>query len=149
MSPDVRQPHLDAWRSLLNAHASMLERVEAALSAAGLPPLAWYDVLWALYRADGRSLRAGELSDGVVTISRSGLTRLVDRMVAAGLVERGIPEGDRRGVELRITGDGSRMLRKMWPVYAGVLEESFVGSLTAEEARVIRDALARVNENVR
>jgi DNA-binding MarR family transcriptional regulator len=149
MSPDVRQPHLDAWRSLLNAHASMVERVEAALSDASLPPLAWYDVLWALYRADGRSLRAGELSDGVVTISRSGLTRLVDRMVAAGLVERGIPEGDRRGVELRITADGSRMLRKMWPVYARVLEQSFVGSLSADEARVIRDALARVNENVR
>ena len=57
MSPDVRQPHLDAWRSLLNAHAAMVERVEAALSEAGLPALAWYDVLWALHEADGRRLR--------------------------------------------------------------------------------------------
>jgi|SRR5829696_3513402 len=144
MSPDVRQPHLDAWRSLLNAHAAMLERVEAALAEAGLPALAWYDVLWALYRADGRRLRAGELSDSVVTISRSGLTRLVDRMVAAGLIERAIPEGDRRGVEVRITADGGRLLRKMWPVYARVLEESFVGPLSVREAEVVRDALGRV-----
>src|SRR4051812_27863613 len=144
MSPDVRQPHLDAWRSLLNAHAAMLERVEAALSEAGLPALAWYDVLWALYRADGRRLRAGELSDGVVTISRSGLTRLVDRMESAGLLERSVPEGDRRGVEIRITADGARMLRKMWPVYARVLEESFVAPLTVADAEAVRDALARV-----
>src|SRR4051794_34253356 len=110
MSPDVRQPHLDAWRSLLNAHAAMIERVEVALSDAGLPQLAWYDVLWALHRADGRALRAGELSESVVTISRSGLTRLVDRMVAAELIERSIPQRDRRGVELRITGEGSKLL---------------------------------------
>ena len=82
--------HNAAGRSLLNAHAAMLERVEAALSEAGLPALAWYDVLWALYRADDRRLRAGELSESVVTISRSGLTRLVDRMVDAGLIERAL-----------------------------------------------------------
>jgi DNA-binding MarR family transcriptional regulator len=146
MSPDVRQPHLDAWRSLLNAHAAMVERVEAALSEAGLPALAWYDVLWALYRAEGRALRAGELSDSVVTISRSGLTRLVDRMVAAGLIERAIPEGDRRGVELRLTGEGAKMLRRMWPVYARVLEESWVAPLGVREAETLRDALTRINE---
>src|SRR5689334_23371658 len=96
MEPILSDLQLDGWRALINAHAALSDRIERALAAAGLPALAWYDVLWALYSAPDRRLRMAELADHTV-FSRSGLTRLVDRMEAAGVVERQPAPGDRRG----------------------------------------------------
>jgi DNA-binding MarR family transcriptional regulator len=141
---EIPEPYLAAWRAFLNAHAAVIERAERALSASGLPPLSWYDALWPLYRAPGRELRMGELAAQVVTISRSGLTRLVDRLEAAGLVRREPSPGDRRGTVVSITREGSAVLRRMWPVYAAELRRSFVDVLEEQEAAAIRDALARV-----
>ena len=141
---EIPEPYLDAWRTFLNAHAAVIDRAERALSARGLPPLSWYDALWPLYRAPGRELRMGELAAQVVTISRSGLTRLVDRLEGAGLVRREPSPGDRRGTVVAITREGSAVLRRMWPVYAAELRRSFVDVLEEQEAAAIRDALARV-----
>jgi DNA-binding MarR family transcriptional regulator len=146
---EIPQPYLDAWRTFLNAHAAAIERAEQALAAAALPPLSWYDALWPLYRAPGRKLRMGELAAQVVTISRSGLTRLVDRLEAAGLVRREPSSVDRRGTVVAITRDGSALLRRMWPVYAGEIRRSFVDVLEAEEATTLREALARVHSAAR
>jgi DNA-binding MarR family transcriptional regulator len=142
---EIEQPCLDAWRAFLNAHAAMLRRVEEALAAAGLPPLSWYDVLWPLYRAPKRTLRAGELAESVVTISRSGLTRLVDRIEAAGLLRRRPSADDRRGTEIVLTREGAAMLRRMWPVYAAEIQRSFVDVLGDDEAAALRDSLDRVH----
>src|SRR5579883_1213529 len=73
-----------AWQALATARALVAERVDAALARAGLPPLHWYDVLAALARAPEDRLRMHELAQEVV-MSRSGLTRLVDRLEGAGL----------------------------------------------------------------
>ncbi len=146
---EIEEPYLDAWRVFLNAHAAMLARVEEALAAARLPPLAWYDVLWPLYRSPKRTLRAGELAENVVTISRSGLTRLVDRIEAAGLLRRQPSADDRRGTEIVLTREGAQMLRKMWPVYAAEIQASFVDVLGDDEAAALRDALARVHDAAR
>ena len=86
-SPAIPEPHLEAWRAVLNAHTAVVAHSEAALAAGGLPPLAWYDVLWALRRAPGRRLRMAELAESL-TISRGGLTKLADRLEAAGLLRR-------------------------------------------------------------
>ena len=142
---EIEEPYLDAWRALLNAHAAVVRQVEEALAAAGLPPLSWYDVLWPLYRAHGRTLRMGELAASVVTISRSGLTRLVDRIEAAGLLRRQASATDRRGTEIVLTREGAAMLRRIWPVYATELQCSFVAVLTPEEAACVRDALSQVD----
>jgi DNA-binding MarR family transcriptional regulator len=133
-----------AWRSFLNAHAVVLDRVEAALSAASLPPLAWYHVLWPLYRAPERRLRMGELADEVVTIGRTGLSRLVDRIEAAGLLRRESVADDRRGSYAALTPAGVEMLRRMWPVYARAVGDTFVSALGEEEARLLAEALGRV-----
>jgi DNA-binding MarR family transcriptional regulator len=143
---DVPEPYLQAWRMFLNAHAAAIGRVEQALAAAGLPPLSWYDVLWPLYRAPGRKLRMGELAAQVVTISRSGLTRLVDRLEAAGLVRREPSSDDRRGTVVAITREGSSLLRRMWPVYAAEIHRSFVDPLRRDDAVALREALARVRD---
>lgn len=143
MSPRIAEEHLDAWRAVLNAHARLTARVEAALAEAGLPQLAWYDVLWALHRAPGKALRMGELADEV-TISRSGLTRLVDRIEAEGLLERRPSEKDRRAIDVAITPAGSALLRRMWPIYEEVLRTGFESKLTTGEARTMSRALAKI-----
>lgn len=125
---------LDAWRALLNAHARITGEVERALGDAGLPPLGWYDVLWPLHRAPKNRLRVGALA-GQATLSRTGLTRLLDRLEAAGLVRREPAPEDRRGAYVVITPAGSALLRRMWPVYERVLDAAFAARL--QDARAL------------
>ena len=142
MSPRVPEPHLSAWRALLNAHSAVIARVEEALAGAELPPLAWYDVLWAVRRAPGKQVRMAELAEGL-TLSRGGITKLVDRLQSAGLLRRERAEDDGRGFYAVLTDDGEQMLRRMWPVYARVLRETFVDALSQDEARAISAGLER------
>jgi DNA-binding MarR family transcriptional regulator len=145
MSARVPEPHLSAWRAVLNAHASLVGRIEQALANAGLPPLAWYDVLWAVRRAPGRQVRMAELADGL-TLSRGGVTKLVDRLEAAGLLRRERAEDDGRGFYAALTDAGQEMLRRMWPVYARTLRDTFVDTVSDEEAAVISAGLERAKD---
>jgi DNA-binding MarR family transcriptional regulator len=132
-----------AWRALITAHARVVERIERALAEAGLPPSGWYDVLLELSAAPDRRLRMHELARAVV-LSRSGLTRLVDRLEKAGLLVREPTPEDGRGYFAVLTDEGREMLRRMWPVYAAGIAEHFGRHLTDEEARVLAQALSRV-----
>ncbi|HEX8862339.1 MAG TPA: MarR family transcriptional regulator [Actinomycetes bacterium] len=142
MSPRVPEPHLSAWQALLHAHASVVARVEDALAEAGLPPLAWYDVLWALRSVPGRRVRMAELA-GRLTLSRGGLTKLAGRLEAAGLLRREPARHDGRGVYAVLTQAGEALLRQMWPVYSRVLREMFVETISADEAAAITAGLRR------
>jgi len=135
-------PKGHAWAVLLAAHATLVEKIEAALAQAKLPPLAWYDVLWELEKAEGGKLRMHELARRVV-LSRSNLTRLADRLEDARLVAREDTPHDRRGYHCVITPAGLAMRKKMWPVYKAEIERLFSRHITLEEARTIGDALAR------
>jgi DNA-binding MarR family transcriptional regulator len=137
------ETHLAAWRAVLNAHTSVVANAEAALAAAELPPLAWYDVLWAIRRAPARRIRMAELAASL-TISRGGLTKLADRLENAGLLRREPADNDGRGLYAVLTADGNTLLRRMWPVYSRALRDTFVSAITEEEAAVIAAALARV-----
>jgi DNA-binding MarR family transcriptional regulator len=140
---EVPEPQLNAWRSLLDAQATVVARAERALADAGLPPLSWYDVLWELFRAPERRLRMHELAERV-TISRSGLVRFVDRLERAGAVTREACPTDRRGAYAVLTEAGAELLRKMWPVYAQTLNEAFASRLDDAEAEQVVAALGRV-----
>ena len=142
-SSAIPDEHLEAWRAVLSAHAVVVAHSEAALAARGLPPLAWYDVLWALRRAPGRRLRMAELAERL-TISRGGLTKLADRLEGAGLIRREAAGDDGRGLYAVITPAGNALLRRMWPAYARALRETFASAISAEEADVIAAALGRV-----
>jgi DNA-binding MarR family transcriptional regulator len=141
----VPEIHLDAWRAVLNAHASVVAHAEEALAAAELPPLAWYDVLWAIRRAPKRRIRMAELASSL-TISRGGLTKLADRLEDAGLIRREPADTDGRGLYAVLTAEGNTLLRRMWPVYSRALRETFVSAMSTEEAAGIATALGRVNE---
>jgi len=137
-----------AWAMLLTAHATLVEKIEAALAEAGLPPLSWYDVLWELEKAPEGKLRMHELARRVV-LSRSNLTRLADRLERARLIERADTARDRRGYDCVITRAGLAMRKKMWPAYKAQIERLFSRHVTVEEARVIGDALARAAKAAR
>lgn len=134
-------PKGHAWALLLTAHATLVERIEGALAARGLPPLAWYDVLWELEKAGGR-LRMLELARRVV-LSKSNLSRLADRLEVAGLVARRDATDDGRGYDLVLTRAGRALRRKMWPAYAAQIESQFSAHVSAEEARAMGEALER------
>ncbi|MGH8692753.1 MAG: MarR family winged helix-turn-helix transcriptional regulator [Burkholderiales bacterium] len=144
--PAAGQGH--AWALLLTAHAVLIERIETALGDAELPPLAWYDVLWALEKAKDGRLRMHELAARIV-LSRSNLTRLADRLEAAKLIRREDCADDRRGYFIVITEPGKQMRRKMWPVYRDQIEELFARHISAAETRTIAACLERVLEAVR
>ena len=132
-----------AWALLLAAHAALVERVEAALAAADLPPIGWYDVLWALEQADGGRLRMHDLARQAV-LSRSNLTRLADRLEDAGLIARESAAEDRRGAYSVITPAGLAMRKTMWPVYRQAIEQNFSCHLSDREAQGLGEALARL-----
>src|SRR5687767_11984640 len=137
-----------AWPLFVTSHAAVVARIEAELAAAGLPELAWYDVLWAIERAPQQRLRLHELADELV-FSRSNLTRLVDRIEDAGLVLRERAEDDRRGYYAVITQDGLALRKKMWPIYAKAIEKYFDGHLTQAENATLRSVLRRVLDAAR
>jgi DNA-binding MarR family transcriptional regulator len=143
----LNETQLDAWRALLRGQALLIEEVERQLAAGDLPPLGWYDVLTELDKAGGR-LRIHELADAVI-LSRSGLSRLLDRLEGAGLLGREPCENDRRGAYAAITPAGREMLDRMWPVYERCLAEHFAPQLDRAAAGVIRSALDGVSDSVR
>lgn len=136
------------WPLFLTVHAVLVSKIEARLSEAGLPLLSWYDVLWALEHANDKRLRMSELAETTV-LSRSNLTRLVDRMASAGLVERARAEEDRRGAFAVVTGKGRAMRRKMWQIYSVAIEELFENHIDGDDAAQLAATLRRILDAAR
>ena len=124
----LTEEQLSTWRAFLGAHSEMLRRISRDLDEAELPPLTWYDVLAALRDAPDARLRQVDLAERVM-LSHSGLSRLLDRIEAKGLVERVQCPGDRRAMHLVLTEAGKEMLEAMWPVYARGIVENFLPAL--------------------
>lgn len=143
MSKNTVKTSASVWPLFLTTHAVLVSKIEARLSEAGLPPLVWYDVLWALERAPGYRLRMSELAEMMV-LSRSNLTRLVDRLESASLVQRARAQADRRGAFAVVTRKGREMRRKMWPVYSTAIKELFADHINSGEAANMATALQRV-----
>jgi DNA-binding MarR family transcriptional regulator len=139
--PDPAQ--LSAWRLLLEAHAATTELLERELVAERGLPLSRYDVLLNLAEAPGGRLRMQELSASVL-LSKSGLSRLVDRMVEAGLVRRERCQDDRRGWFAVLTDQGRSALRRAAPIHLRGIHEHFARHLEPEEVQVLAAALSRV-----
>ena len=136
-------PHREAWTALCRAHAGVTGRLQEALTEAGLPPLAWYEVLDRVADAPDERLKMGDLADALV-ISRGGLTKLVDRLVRAGLLERAFCEEDRRVSYAVLTASGREVLAEMRPIVVDELRRAFTTSLSTRQAAALRDALTKV-----
>jgi DNA-binding MarR family transcriptional regulator len=131
----------DAWRGVLYANAKVLRLADADLVARFGFPLSWLDVLAQLHDAPTNSLRIQELQAGSV-FAPSGITRLVDRIEAAGLVRRERVVGDRRGVLVALTPEGRRRHDEAFRAHLPLIEREFGGRLTADQQRAVADALS-------
>ena len=134
---------LDAWSSFLRAHARVVRALETELQAEQDLALTDYDVLVQLAAADDRRLRMSELADRLV-LSRSGATRLVDRLVADGLVERVVCESDRRGQWASLTDAGYRRLREASPTHLRGVADHFLDRFDAGELAALGAMLDRL-----
>jgi DNA-binding MarR family transcriptional regulator len=133
---------LEAWSSLLRAHATLLRRLEVDLAEATGLALADFDVLAQLANAGGE-LRMTELADRAL-ISRSGMTRRVARLVDEGLVRRANADADRRGVVVALTDAGVARLTETAPVHLRGVSELFVAQLDEQELAALKSALDKV-----
>src|SRR5829696_9405876 len=140
-------PRLGAWRSFVHAHARLTRRLDEELQASHRLSLAEYDALLQLANAPERRLRMSALADRVL-LSRSGITRLVDRLVAAGMVERSACTTDARGAEAALTGAGLERLRAASSTHLDGIRRLFLDVVSAEERDVLTRAFGRVLDNV-
>src|SRR5437763_1710770 len=131
----TRGPQLDAWRAVVTSHAAVTDRVQKALAAADLPPLSWFEILSAVKRSPTGRPRMSELAEWL-TLSRGGITKLVDRLQEAGYLERVSCAEDRRALQAELTAAGERMLAEMQGVYEAELERH-LSALSGEEAELI------------
>jgi DNA-binding MarR family transcriptional regulator len=133
---------LGVWRSFLRAHASVTRDLERELADIGVP-LAWYDVLLQLAEAPERRLRMAELADRVL-LSRSGLTRLVDRLQAEGHVRREPSADDARGTFTVLTDAGFAELRRVAPVHLAGIREHWLAHYSDDELELLGNLLGRL-----
>lgn len=143
MSRKVSETAIKAWAGLMRAQQQLLERVEADLKHAGLPPLGWYDVLLELHRRSDGRLRQFELGEKVL-LSKYNLSRLLDRLEQEGLARREVCREDRRGAYVLITREGRALCRKIWPVYEQAIARHFVRHLSEGEAERLAEMMQRL-----
>lgn len=137
--------HLQMWRSFLETHSTVVKFLERRMDEQHGLPLAWWDVLIQLADGPEGRLRMGELAESVL-LTRSGITRLVDRMIGAGLVDREPCPGDRRGYYAVITQQGRDTIEKIGPDHSKDAWEVFLGHIDEEEAALMRQVFTRVLE---
>ena len=133
---------LEAWTSLLRAHATLMRRLDTDLERETGLALADFDVLAQLAQANGE-LRMTELADRAL-ISRSGMSRRVDRLVDEGLVRRDRAGTDGRGVVVALTEAGIARLADTAPVHARGISKLFVAQLDDQELAILERALNKV-----
>jgi DNA-binding MarR family transcriptional regulator len=132
-----------AWARLQRAQQATLTEVDRALKAEQLPSLDWYDVLLELERSGEAGLRPFELERELL-LAQSNLSRLIDRMAAAGYVARAACDEDGRGRRLSLTEAGAQMRRRMWPVYARSIQAAVGDKLEAAEAETLAELLGKL-----
>lgn len=134
---------MQAWVAFLTAHARVVSEVSRALEAACGISLAWFDVLFQLSVVPQSRRRMHELARALL-LSKSGLTRLVDRIEEAGLVARASVPGDRRSLYVQLTPAGRRLQDQARPIVQQIVADHFGRHLSDEDLATLRDALARV-----
>ncbi len=139
----LRPAELRAWRAFLQAHAVVLRRLEAELGAQAGLSLGHYDVLVQLASAEDHRLRMHELADRLL-LSRSGMTRVVDRLEAEGLVQRVTCPSDARGAFAVLTPAGLERLRGATPAHLEGVRRHFAEALAPQELEALTALLERL-----
>ena len=138
-----RDPRLAPWRAFLLAHARISRRLDEELRAEHDLTFGEYDALLTIAQAPERRIRMRQLADEVI-LSKSGVTRLIDRLVSDGLVERSACLADARGAEAVLTDRGLARLRAASQTHLRGIDEHFLALLGSVELEVIERAMSSV-----
>jgi DNA-binding MarR family transcriptional regulator len=130
------EEELAAWRGMLRAHAELVRTLDAELAREHDLPLSSYEVLLFLNDSDQGRMRMSELADSVL-LSRSGLTRLVDRLERQGLLRRERCESDARGYFAEITPEGRRVFSAARKTHLDGVRRVFLGRFSRDELRTL------------
>lgn len=133
-----------AWAQLIRAQRRVLRAIEADIKQAGFPPLSWYDILLELKRAGG-AIRPQDIESRLL-LAQHNVSRMIDRLAEAELVERQPFAGDGRGQVVALTAKGRDLQKRMWPVYGAAIQKHVGARLqTDDEAGALADLLARLS----
>ncbi len=139
----ARDPRLRPWRAFVLAHAHVSRRLDEDLRVEHGLSLQEYGSLLILAEAPGRRLRMGRLADALA-LSKSGVTRLIDRLVEDGLVERVTCSSDARGAEARLTETGLGRLRTAAPTHLRGIAEYFLATIAPDDLPEIERVMTAV-----
>ena len=140
-----RDSRLEPWRAFIQAHARISRRLDEELRAEHDLSLAEYDALLVIADAPDRRIRMRQLSDRVL-LSKSGVTRLIDRLVLDGLVERDTCLTDARGAEAVLTPAGLERLRRASRTHLRGIDEHFLASIEPADLATIERTMLTVAE---
>ena len=140
----LTERELGAWRGLLRTHAALVKRLDAELEAAHGLALTSYEVLLHLSHAEHRQMRMCDVAESVL-LSRSGLTRMVDRLEREGFVERVSCADDARGSYARLTDAGLEKLRAAQATHLDGVREHFLQHFAPQELDIMAEAWTRVS----
>src|SRR2546421_11081375 len=141
-------PRLNAWHAFLISHRALETILSRELESACGLSLAWFDVLAQLSMAPDHRLTMTELASALL-FSKSGLTRLIDRMEGAGLVQRLARPGDRRSLHIALTDAGKEKHREALPIHLDHVKRHFAAYIEDGEAAAVESALMRMANAVR
>jgi len=142
-SSALDERELRAWRGLLRVHASLSKALDADLDREHGLPLTSYEVLLYLAEAEGEKMRMCDLASSVI-LSRSGLTRLVDRLERDGLLVRESCASDARGAFAKLTPAGHEKLAAARATHLAGVRSLFLAHLDADELEVLASVWERV-----
>jgi DNA-binding MarR family transcriptional regulator len=138
-------PELRAWRGMLRAHAALAKALDAQLEAAHGLQLSSYEVLMYLADAEDQRMRMCDLASTIL-LSRSGLTRLVDRLQREGLLERVACSDDARGAFAKLTPLGRERLAAARVTHLAGVRAMFLDLFMPEELELLGLSWDRVLE---
>ena len=138
---------LRAWRLYFESALALIDVLDAALEGDAGIPLRWYDALVHLEETpDG--LRMNELAERIL-YSKSGFTRVVDRLEAAGLVQRVRPENDRRSILVVLTDQGRTTMEQARRHHRHAIEQHFSQHLSDSDIKALTRALEKLSAHAR
>jgi len=133
----------NAWVAFLAAHKALVAILSRELESACGLPLTWFDVLAQLHEAPAQRFTMTQLANAIV-FSKSGLTRLIDRMEKARLVQRLARPGDRRSLHIALTDVGAKKLEQAVPIHLETVKRHFAAHIHDSETAAVESALERI-----
>jgi DNA-binding MarR family transcriptional regulator len=143
--PPLTETELAAWRGMLVAHARVTQQLDAQMRAAHGMSVSAYEVLLFLVEAPGHRMRMSDIADQVL-LSRSGCTRLVDRLARLGYVSRSAADGDGRGLYAELTEPGVTMANTARVTHRAGIRRYFLDGLSTRDEQALGAIWRRVNE---